>query len=83
MNPLINGWWKGISEWSKSQFRTHSKSDILLNNLCEVFNKMLIIDAEKLIVAILKNLQLGFMTSIEKCRSKMRMYVGQLCPRIK
>lgn len=62
------------SEWSKSHFRTHSKSDILLNNLCKVFHKMLIDDREKLIVAMLKDMQLEFMTRIEKRRSKMRMY---------
>lgn len=71
------------SEWSKSHFRTHSKSDMLLNNLCEVFNKMLIDEREKFITAMLKDMQLGFMSRIEKRRSKMRLCGGRLCPRIK
>lgn len=74
---------RNLSNWTKSHLRTHSKNDILTNNLCEVFNKMLINDKEKLIMARLKDMQLGFMTRIEKCRTKMGMCRGRLCPRIK
>ncbi|KAL2526776.1 Uncharacterized protein Adt_11830 [Abeliophyllum distichum] len=34
-------------EWSKSHFLTKVKSDILLNNMCECFNKVVLEDGEK------------------------------------
>lgn len=75
---LINDCWRGIRH-----FRTHSKSDILSNNLCEIFSKILIDDREKFIVTILFDMSLGFMTRIKKCQSKMRRFGRRLCPRIK
>lgn len=71
------------TEWSKSYFRTRLESDILLKNLCEVSNKMLIDDKKKMIVTMLTDMELEFMTMIENRQSKVRMYRGQLFSRIK
>ncbi|XP_022843156.1 uncharacterized protein LOC111366682 [Olea europaea var. sylvestris] len=71
------------AKWSKSHFKTQLKSDILLNNLCKVFNKMLIDDRKKLIITMSTDLQLAFMVRIEKRQRKMMRYGGQLCSRIK
>lgn len=38
---------EAIPKMSKSHFKMHSKCDILLNNVCEVFNKTLLEDLEK------------------------------------
>lgn len=59
-----------LGKWRKSHFGTCSNSDILLNNLCKVFNKMLIDDIEKFIVTMLTDMQLAFMTRIESVEIK-------------
>ncbi|XP_022848165.1 uncharacterized protein LOC111370605 [Olea europaea var. sylvestris] len=70
-------------EWSRSHFSDQSKSDILLNNLCEVFNKTLRSDREKMILSMLTSLQQTFMNRIQKRREKMMRCTGRLCPKIK
>ncbi|KAL2523865.1 Uncharacterized protein Adt_08919 [Abeliophyllum distichum] len=69
-------------EWSKSHFLTNVKSDILLNNMCECFNKILLEDREKSIVTMLIDMHISCMKRIQTQRDKMKMVVGPLCPKI-
>ncbi|XP_022874226.1 uncharacterized protein LOC111393057 [Olea europaea var. sylvestris] len=69
-------------EWSQSHFSVRSKSDIVLNNGCEVFNKTLLEDREKLILNMFTSVYMTFMTRIQKTRDKMVGCHGRLCPKI-
>ncbi|XP_022891653.1 uncharacterized protein LOC111406463 [Olea europaea var. sylvestris] len=62
-----HGWLlkRHLQEWSRSHFLEHSKCDILLNNICEVFNKTLLEDREKMILNMLKSVQMTFMKRIQ------------------
>ncbi|KAL2484727.1 MuDR family transposase [Abeliophyllum distichum] len=73
---------RGPKEWSKSHFTTRVKSDILLNNLCECFNKVVLDDREKSIVTMLIDMHISCMKQIQCRRDKMRREVGPLCPKI-
>lgn len=55
----------------------------MLNNICEVFNKTLRSDREKMILMMLTSVQLTFMTRIRKLRNMMVRYAGRLCPKIR
>ena len=70
------------NEWSKSHFLTKVKSDILLNNLCECFNKLLLEDRDKSIVTMLIDMHISTMKRIQTRRDKMRRVIGPLCPKI-
>ncbi|XP_022865606.1 uncharacterized protein LOC111385451 [Olea europaea var. sylvestris] len=70
-------------EWSRSYFSLHSKSDILLNNICEVFNKTLRSENEKMILKMLTSMQLVFMIRIRKHGDTMMRCNGRLCPKIR
>ncbi|XP_052189838.1 uncharacterized protein LOC127799657 [Diospyros lotus] len=69
------------NEWSKSHFLTKVKSDILLNNLCECFNKLLLEDREKSIETMLIDMHISTMKRIQTRRDKMRRVIGPLYPK--
>ncbi|XP_059310363.1 uncharacterized protein LOC132061605 [Lycium ferocissimum] len=48
---------KEPSEWSRSHFSSYAKCDVLLNNLCEVFNSMILDARDKPIVTLLEKLR--------------------------
>lgn len=70
------------SEWSKAYFVTKVKSDILLNNLCEVFNNVVLEEREKSIWTMLIDLHISFMKKIQASRDKMRKLTRPLCPKV-
>ncbi|XP_022852585.1 uncharacterized protein LOC111374185 [Olea europaea var. sylvestris] len=84
MSKAAHGWLmkRHPSEWSKAYFLTKVKSDIVLNNLCEVFNNMVLVDREKSILTMLVDLHISFMKRIQLRRDKMRKATGPLCPKI-
>lgn len=55
---LVN---KPANEWSKSQFLTRSKSDMLLNNLSECFNKYILDARDKPILTMLEMIRTKLM----------------------
>ncbi|KAL2480187.1 SWIM-type domain-containing protein [Abeliophyllum distichum] len=67
---------------SKSHFMTKVKSDILLNNLCECFNKIVLQDREKSIVTLLIDIHIGFVKRIRQRREKTRRVARELCQKI-
>ncbi|PQQ00781.1 uncharacterized protein Pyn_40488 [Prunus yedoensis var. nudiflora] len=44
-------------QWCRSHFRTHSKCGILLNNMCEAFNKSILDVRDKLIITLLERIR--------------------------
>ncbi|KAM3251650.1 hypothetical protein P3L10_005720 [Capsicum annuum] len=71
--------------WSKSHFRTTTKCDMLLNNLCESFNglKPILKAREKPILGLLEGIQIYVMKRMNQKREVVLKYKGTLCPRIR
>ncbi|KAJ1693179.1 hypothetical protein LUZ63_009877 [Rhynchospora breviuscula] len=69
-------------EWTKSHFSTQSKSDMLLNNLCEVFNKYIIDARDKPIITMLEIIRTKLMRRFQTKRDEMLKYNGSICPKI-
>ncbi|KAJ1699737.1 hypothetical protein LUZ63_008249 [Rhynchospora breviuscula] len=69
-------------EWTKSHFSTQSKSDMLLNNLCEVFNKYIIDARDKPIITMLEMIRTKLMRRFQTKRDEMLKYNGSICPKI-
>ncbi|XP_022889631.1 uncharacterized protein LOC111405123 isoform X2 [Olea europaea var. sylvestris] len=84
VSKAAHGWLmkRHSSEWSKAHFLTKVKSDIVLNNLCEVFNNVVLGDREKSILTMLIDIYVRFMKMIQSRRDKMSKAVGPLCPKI-
>ncbi|CAA3017447.1 Hypothetical predicted protein [Olea europaea subsp. europaea] len=70
------------SKWSRAYFQKKVKSDILFNNLCEVFNNVVLEEREKSILTMLIDLHISFMKRIQARRDKMRRVAGPLCPKV-
>ncbi|KAL4320047.1 hypothetical protein GQ457_18G015050 [Hibiscus cannabinus] len=73
---------KPAEEWSRSHFRTFSKCDMLLNNLCESFNNVLLDVRDKPILTMLEEINSKLMRRVYKQRDAMRRFDGQICPKI-
>nr|XP_033515075.1 uncharacterized protein LOC117279634 [Nicotiana tomentosiformis] len=71
--------------WSKSHFRTTTKCDMLLNNLCEAFNgtKPILRAREKPILGLLEGIRIYLMKKLNQKREDLLKYQGNLCPRIR
>ncbi|XP_022899235.1 uncharacterized protein LOC111412531 [Olea europaea var. sylvestris] len=78
---FMTGRQKGLQK-SKSHFSTKVKSDIVLNNLCEVFNNVVLEDREKSVLTLLIDMNISCMKRIQSRRDKMRIAKGPLCPKI-
>ena len=71
---------KAPSEWTKSHFRTYSKCDMLLNNLCESFNSAILEGRDKAIITLLEFIRYWLMDRLRKQResaSKWQYPVGK------
>ncbi|XP_070007025.1 uncharacterized protein [Nicotiana sylvestris] len=87
---LKNALWKAASattidsEWSRSHFSSLPKCDILLNNLCEVFNKFILDARDKPILKLLETIRHLLMARINSNREKAEKWnLGDICPTIK
>ncbi|KAL0379027.1 UNVERIFIED_CONTAM: hypothetical protein Sradi_3208200, partial [Sesamum radiatum] len=69
------------THWSKSQFSTHYKSDILLNNMSECFN-MVLRARFKYIIDMLETIRLVLMKEIHMRTDQMLKHNGDLCLKI-
>ncbi|XP_060196681.1 uncharacterized protein LOC132626000 [Lycium barbarum] len=75
---------KEPSEWSRSHFSSDAKCDILLNNVCEVFNSMILDARDKPIVTLLEKVRYLLMARMQTNREKAYKWKsGDVCPRIK
>ena len=66
-------------EWSRSHFSTISKCDMLLNNLCEVFNKYILEAREKPILTMCETIRCKLMNRLFLKRNVMEKYIGLSC----
>nr|XP_016440583.1 PREDICTED: uncharacterized protein LOC107766336 [Nicotiana tabacum] len=75
---------KDPSEWSMSHFSSDAKCDTLLNNMCEVFNSMILDARDKPIVTLLEKLRYLLMARMLANREKAEKWnLGNVCPKIK
>ncbi|KAK8660918.1 hypothetical protein V6N13_051824 [Hibiscus sabdariffa] len=68
--------------WTKSHFSFRSKSDILLNNHCECFNKMIVEARDKVIITLVESIRSKLMQRIAKKMDQAEKLTGPLCPKI-
>ncbi|CAL8999689.1 unnamed protein product [Prunus brigantina] len=61
-------------QWCRSHFRTHSKCDILLNNMCEAFNKSILDARDKPIITLLKRIRYYIMLLMATRREAMEKW---------
>ena len=74
---------KPPAHWSRSHFSTLSKCDMLLNNICENFNKCIFDAREKPIPGLLEKIRVYLMVRMQQNREKASKWEGKLCPKIK
>ncbi|CAL2255788.1 unnamed protein product [Prunus armeniaca] len=63
-------------QWCRSHFRTHSKCDILLNNMCEAFNKSILDARDKPIITLLERIRV--FATIEKLKKQLAWCIPRL-----
>ncbi|KAH7862358.1 hypothetical protein Vadar_003681 [Vaccinium darrowii] len=68
--------------WSRSHFIVTPKCDILLNNLCEPFNKVILFARDKPILTMLERLRLYLTDRLVKRRAFAFTWVDDLGPKI-
>ncbi|KAJ1703111.1 hypothetical protein LUZ63_002890 [Rhynchospora breviuscula] len=73
---------KPPTEWTKSHFPTNSKCGMLLNNLCECFNKYILDARDKPIITMLEFIRTKLMRRLQVKRDEMLKYKGPICPKI-
>ncbi|KAL4353017.1 hypothetical protein GQ457_06G019860 [Hibiscus cannabinus] len=69
-------------QWCKAFFTSATKSDMLLNNLCECFNKFVLEARDKPILTMMETIRTKIMQRIAKKQSQAEKCVGPLCPKI-
>ncbi|KAL4318980.1 hypothetical protein GQ457_18G014420 [Hibiscus cannabinus] len=74
-------WIKKINpaQWSKSHFSTRSKCDMLLNNLCESFNKVILEARDKPILTMMEVIRTKLMKKVVSKREEAEKWPGPLC----
>ncbi|KAK8701953.1 hypothetical protein V6N13_020328 [Hibiscus sabdariffa] len=73
---------KDPRNWSKVHFSTNLKFDMLLNNLCENFNKMILKSRDKSILTMIEMIRCKIMTRIAAKKETVEKIIGTLCPKI-
>lgn len=68
--------------WSRAHFKTTNKCDMLINNLCEAFNKSILDAREKLVLTMLERIRLYIMFLMASRRVACGKWHGQIGPRI-
>ncbi|KAK8669002.1 hypothetical protein V6N13_106444 [Hibiscus sabdariffa] len=84
LSPQAFEWLKNVDPkfWSKSHFSTRSKCDMLLNNLCESFNKCVLEARSRPIITMLEGIRTKIMQRIAKKKAEADKWTGVLCPKI-
>ncbi|XP_039138855.1 uncharacterized protein LOC120276195 [Dioscorea cayenensis subsp. rotundata] len=73
---------KDPRQWSKAHFSTLIKCDMLLNNLCECFNKYILEARGKPILTMMETIRTKLMQMIAMKEIAAHKYTGVLCPKI-
>jgi len=70
------------ASWSRHAFSTHSKSDMLLNNLAETFNSWIKESKDKPLLTMLEMIWRQLMTRFQQKRDGVRAASHKICPKI-
>ncbi|KAG8371475.1 hypothetical protein BUALT_Bualt13G0091400 [Buddleja alternifolia] len=78
---------KWISEvlpkhWSRSNFRTSPKCDILLNNICESFNAAILEARGNPLLSMVESIRVYLMKRFQSKRQLMGKWIESICPKI-
>ncbi|KAK8664156.1 hypothetical protein V6N13_083956 [Hibiscus sabdariffa] len=73
---------KDPKQWSKSHFSSRCKSDILINNLSESFNKMVLESRDKPILTMMEMIGSKLMTRIATKKEAVEKIIGTLYAKI-
>ncbi|BFG33337.1 hypothetical protein CerSpe_196110 [Prunus speciosa] len=74
---------KDPRHWSKAYFKSDSKCDMLMNNLCEAFNRGIMDARDKPVLTILERIQLYIMLLMAKRKVLCEKLHGQVGPIIR
>ncbi|GKD59778.1 hypothetical protein Tco_1297287 [Tanacetum coccineum] len=82
MNPKAHEWLNKIppEHWARSHFSGRAKSDLLLNNLCEVFNGKIVEGRDMLVITLLEYIKEYCMKRIVNVQSVIDKCTGPLTP---
>ena len=69
-------------QWARHAFPYYPKCDLLLNNLCEIFNSKIMEAREKSLVNLLETIRRYLMVRIRKNTDSMAKYQGPICHKI-
>ncbi|VFQ90182.1 unnamed protein product [Cuscuta campestris] len=73
---------KQASEWSRSHFHIAPKSDILTNNICESYNRVLKEARSQTLIRCLESIREMLMKRFFDLREKAENWKGLLCPTV-
>lgn len=68
--------------WCRAYFNVDTKSDLLINNHCEIFNAFILSARGKPIITMMQRIRILLMARIRRSREKMLKHEGTICPRI-
>ncbi|CAL2267244.1 unnamed protein product [Prunus armeniaca] len=74
---------KDPKHWSKAYFKSDSKCDMLMNNLCEAFNCSIMDARDKPVLTMLERIRLYIMLLMAGRRVFCEKWHGQVEPRIR
>ncbi|CAL8996822.1 unnamed protein product [Prunus brigantina] len=74
---------KDPRHWSRAYFKSDSKCDMLMNNLCEAFNRSIMDARDKPILTMLERIRLYIMLLMAGRRVLCEKWHGQVGPRIR
>ncbi|GJX66467.1 heat stress transcription factor B-4-like protein [Tanacetum coccineum] len=82
MNPKAHEWLNKIptEHWARSHFSGRAKSDLLLNNICEVFNGKIVGGRDKSVITLLEYIREYCMKRIVNVQGVTDKYTGPLTP---
>lgn len=63
LSPTVHDYLRKVDPrvWSRSWFHTHSKSNMIINNLCESFNSYILVARDKPIIAMIEMIRKNLM----------------------
>ncbi|KAH0709663.1 hypothetical protein KY284_011090 [Solanum tuberosum] len=86
LDPNVAAWCneKEPSQWTMTYFSSDAKSDMLWNNVCEVYNSMILDARDEPILTLLEKLRYLLMARMLANREKVEQWnLGDVCPKIK
>lgn len=87
MKTFNEATWKEMNDvppkfWSWSYFKTFSKCDLQVNNMCEAFNRVVLEHSDKPVIILLERIKHYLTKSTTTHKEMMFKYAGEIYPRI-